>query len=413
MYTLKLNSSCLNKIIFIALFLFIGNYIFALPDITIIKLPDSTKILINPEPDTDYYGLQLKLSGEGQILLQNEKEQAEYRFSTGGKAESIYFYKSLTHFLPSKIIISSTMNYDVFSANIIPEKNELPPLADIGHIIFSDFTGDTKGWNVYRWNLSPDILIYDTADYAVQSKLFKRLAFFVEKPGFIGKLVSNKDLANRHGWNAHDYKPDDLAAFFTKAKETGFQLNPEEIALKDLIIKCGIIIKQDNKYIEGHGAVLSASRETNQRWRYRFLTHECFHGIFFTNDDYRKEITETFYALSPDEINFWKHLLDYRRYDVTNEYLLVNEFMAYSLQQPLEETDDYFKGFLYKRMVVARPYEKDLVETFDAAYPESFVNSAKALEKILHSYTGREAGHLANLYPANITNSFYDLFAEF
>lgn len=140
------------------------------------------------------------------------------------------------------------------------------------------------------------------------------------------------------------------------------------------------------------------------------MTHECLHGLFFTSNEYKSEIFNAFYELNDDELEFWKRLLDYRRYDVSNEYLLVNEFMAFSLQQPAEEVNEYFKGFLYKRMIAARPYEEDFVESFDSNYGNSFVNSVSKLENILYNHTGRIAGHLANIYPVEIKESFFDLF---
>ena len=267
-------------------------------------------------------------------------------------------------------------------------------------------------WNVYEWNLIPQVLIFDTADYETQARIFKRLAFFVEKPGYTGRLVENAELEGKHGWNAHDYKPSDLADFFTLAEETGFTLNKEELELKQLLLDHGIIQGDagSTSFSAGKGAVLSVSRETLPNWRYRFLTHECLHGLFFTDENYRKEITEAFYNLEEEEIEFWKHLLDYRQYDVDNEYLLVNEFMAYSLQQPLDEVDEYFKGFLYTRMIAARPWEKVFVENFDRRYTTSFTSAVLRLEKILYTYTGRASGHLANLYPAELNESFFDLF---
>ena len=258
----------------------------------------------------------------------------------------------------------------------------------------------------------PEVLIYDTADYRTQARIFKRLAFFVEKPGYIGRLLENSELEGKHGWNAHDYRPEDLADFFSLADETGFILNNEELELRKLLVNHGIIMTNGDTpaYSAGTGAVLSVSRETLPDWRYRFLTHECLHGLFFTDPGYRADMTRAFSTLQQEEIEFWKHLLDYRQYDVENDYLLVNEYMAYTLQQPPEETDEYFKGFLYTRMIAARPYESGFVENFERNFSDSFATSVFNLENILYSYTGRTSGHLANLYPAELRDSFFDLF---
>ena len=383
--------------------------------ITILKQNMQTVLLIDGSYGAPSPGIELELIGGGRLNLTDGENSADFRFSTGRKAEKIYLYKELTGLFPEKIYISDTDGeFDFLSARIIteyPEKGIKP--ADIGHIIFSDFNPPKgTGWNVYSWNLVPEVLIYDTADYRTQARIFKRLAFFVEKPGYIGRLLENSELEGKHGWNAHDYRPEDLADFFSLADETGFILNNEELELRKLLVNHGIIMTNGDTpaYSAGTGAVLSVSRETLPDWRYRFLTHECLHGLFFTDPGYRADMTRAFSTLQQEEIEFWKHLLDYRQYDVENDYLLVNEYMAYTLQQPPEETDEYFKGFLYTRMIAARPYESGFVENFERNFSDSFVTSVFNLENILYSYTGRTSGHLANLYPAELRDSFFDLF---
>lgn len=356
----------------------------------------------------------IQLAGEGKLKLTGNGETREFRFSAGKNPVRIYLYSSLTNLIPEQITISDTSpDYDLVSADIIRrETPDAPVPADIGHIIFSGFDGKNgEKWRLYSWNLAPSVLIFDTINYAVQSRLFKRLAFFVEKPGYTGRLVPNEVLEGKHGWNAHDYKAEDLADFFSLAAESGFKLNDEEIFLREQLTEYGIIIRTaDNKYKAGSGAVLSVSRETLPDWRYRFLTHECLHGLFFTNREFRDDMFTVFGQLQPEEVEFWKHLLDYRQYDVENPYLLVNEYMAYILQQPVNETDEYFKGFMYTRMTAARPYEKDFVADFERNFPESFTNSVYSSEKILYNIAGRLAGHLANIYPAELKDSFFNLF---
>lgn len=379
---------------------------------TILKHEDETILLIDAHPEEETpLRIEIELSGTGIMTMSDSTETVKLRFSAGGDKNLISIYEGTAGIFPEKISIAGG-DFDLFSAAVVGNSDMREPIpADIGHIIFSDFnSGRNPDWEIYRWNLIPEVLIFDTADYAVQARLFKRLAFYVEKPGFVGTLVSNENLEGRHGWNAHDYKPDDLAAFFSKAEDEGFSLNPEELLLRSALTDSGIIIENAGEYLPGHGAVLSVSRETTANWRYRFLTHECIHGIFFTNDSYRKDIEAVFNNLDSDEVEFWKHLLDYRQYDVSNTYLLINEFMAYSLQQPAAEADDYFKGFLYRKMIAARPWEKEFVDDFERTHPDSFRNTVAELSKILASYTGRQAGHLANLYPAALSESFFDLF---
>ena len=44
-------------------------------------------------------------------------------------------------------------------------------------------------YELFSWSRFPEVLIFDTADYEIQSRFFKRLAFYVEKRGFRGRLA--------------------------------------------------------------------------------------------------------------------------------------------------------------------------------------------------------------------------------
>ena len=398
--------------LFILFVLFSTTRIFANSGITILRHHGKAELLLYPESIglEDNFGVEIEIIGKGTLSVINNDKKMELNFETSEKVHKLYIYPSLIDFLPSNIIIQSNKQFDLISAKIIPFSKNSILTADTGHIIFSEFMPNEDDWTIFRWNLNTDVLIFDTKNYTVQSKLFKRLAFFVEKKGYVGTILTNRELKNKHGWNAHDYKPDDIAAFFNKTEELGFPLNKEEIRLRDVLLKEKIIIKTDNIYKAGSGAVLSISRESPRNQRYRFLTHECLHGLYFTNKSYRKDISKSFYSLHPDELSFWEHFFDFRNYDITNKYLLINEYMAYTLQQPIEEINDYFKLFLYKRMIASRPYEKSFVANFDKKHPDAFINTARMLDKILNKYTGYKAGNLANICPVAIEEQFYDLF---
>ena len=183
-------------------------------------------------------GIKLLLSGEGSLKLISEEHSEELRFAVGATAEPIVLYSSLVKSLPERIVIEQTnADFDLVSAEIITADKNLPPTADIGHIIFSDFS-DSEAWNVYSWNLVPEVIIFDTRDYNVQSRLFKRLAFFVEKTRvrwnncFLMKILK----ANTGGMPMI-IKAQDLAEFFSLTEDMGFKLNDEEVFLRDLLLK--------------------------------------------------------------------------------------------------------------------------------------------------------------------------------
>jgi hypothetical protein len=198
-------------------------------------------------------------------------------------------------------------------------------------------------YELFRWPHFPSLLIFDTADYALQDRLFKRLAFFTEKAGFRGRLAPDEEIAALHGWNAHDYRAEDLARFFSAAAETGFPLSPEERELEAVLLGAGILRPSgEGGFVPGAGGIISISRESPDYLRSRFLIHEGFHGLFFIDEDFRDFSRRRWDALDRGAKRFIRSYFDYLRYDLEDSYLMVNEFMAYCLQQPVSQAGRYF-----------------------------------------------------------------------
>ena len=82
----------------------------------------------------------------------------------------------------------------------------------------------TPEYELYEWNRFEGVLFFDTIDYEVQADFFRRLAFFAEKIGFRGFILTDVQLGNMHGYHAHDYSAETLAAFFTKAMDMKIKL---------------------------------------------------------------------------------------------------------------------------------------------------------------------------------------------
>ena len=198
---------------------------------------------------------------------------------------------------------------------------------------------------VYRWDRFPDILVIDSASFHVQDRMFTRLAYFLEKRGFRGKLMTNVQLTGRHGWNAHDYGPDGLASFYNAASTQGFPLNPEEKALESLALRENILRADATQVLPGQGGVLAISRSSSEIERRYLLTHESFHGIFFSSPAYRDFVFTVWDSLPENERVFYKAFLASLGYDSDDEFLAVNEFQAYLMQQPLEYAASFFKRF--------------------------------------------------------------------
>ncbi len=203
-----------------------------------------------------------------------------------------------------------------------------------------------KDFELYQWAEFPQVLVFDTADYKIQDKFFTRLSYFVEKVGYKGTFVSDDFIENNHGYNAHDYKADDLARFFSKAAEHRVTLNSYEELLKEILVANKMIIEEsDGSYSAGVGAVISFSRESNEKLRLQLVSHESWHGIYFTNEKFRK-FTESAYKNFPSKalkylLAFWTNNPNLM-YDVSDDYLVKNEFMAYLMQQSLDDVEKYY-----------------------------------------------------------------------
>jgi hypothetical protein len=190
--------------------------------------------------------------------------------------------------------------------------------------------------------LSP-VLVIDLADFPEQDRMFSRLAFFLEKRGYRGRLLSDEELAGKHGWNAHDYGPEGLASFFAKAAASRFPLDAEELLLRGLALREGLIAQEGETFIPGSGAILSISGSSSKYERILLLAHESYHGIYFCSEEYRNLCAKTWAAAPASERRFMARLLEYLGYDGSDHGLLVNEFQAYLLQQPRSMAAAYFE----------------------------------------------------------------------
>ncbi len=206
-----------------------------------------------------------------------------------------------------------------------------------------------KEYEVFEWDRYSGILFFDTLNYDIQDDFFRRLAYYVEKRGYKGKLWSDEVLAGKHGYNAHDYSAISLADFFNKATEENFPLNQKEILLKKILIANGLLIPEGDLVKAGEGGLVSISRESeaDPTLRPKLLAHEGWHMLFFRDEAFRNFVAAVYYTFDPDSRQF---LLDFFEsqtglgYDIDDEYLMHNEFMAYIMQQSLRYVPEYFVG---------------------------------------------------------------------
>ncbi len=254
----------------------------------------------------------------------------------------------------------------------------------------------TANYELFSWSVFPEFLLIDTIDYRFQNAMFKRLAFFVEKPGAAGKLLTDSEMEKLHGWNAHDYRAEDLCRFFNLAEETGFNLSEEEEILKMLLLENKIIRNDQGgkEYLPSGGGILSISRESNPFLRKVFISHEGYHGVFFSSKEFREKCGLIWNKTPEDVKTFWKFFLAHKHYDISNSYLVINEFMAYNLQQTPDKGRDYFFEYIIPALYDNYPSRKDFLDNINENYREEFYEISTDIAAALYETTGLPPGKL-------------------
>ena len=253
-----------------------------------------------------------------------------------------------------------------------------------------------EDYELFQWDRYPEILIFDTKDYDVQSKFFTRLAYFVEKEGFKGRLATDEELEGKHGYNAHDYKVDDLARFFNKAVEENFQLNSYELMLKKILINNGLF-EADGRLVKPiKGEIASISRQTPDWSRTNLLTHELYHMVFFMDEEFRNYTTAVYHTCDSETLNF---LIDYFKsqpslgYDTNDQYLMYTEFMAYVMEQ---RTNKVAKSFVDKASWgTVMKFTPDRAAYIRQTQGRGFEDISNALTDFVFDKYGIVAGNLA------------------
>ena len=338
------------------------------------------------------------------ISLSGADKRAVFSLKSRPGFKMLYLYPGVIPFRPEglSIALRRKRGFALNRLKITTVNKTEPLIADPGTILFYDRNRWRRDdFELFSWDRFPEVLILDTSNYRVQDRIFKRLAFFVEKKGFRGRLVQEEEIRNLHGYNAHDYRVLDLARFFSLAVEQGIALNEGEKLLKQILIHNGLIRSSGDSYLPVRGAVISISRSSPAALRQHLLTHECFHGVFFASADYREACFRVWKELCLEEKSFWELFLDWAGYDITDNYLVVNEFQAYLFQQEREGLDYYFKELTCSRLVNSYPERKEEIEAFIKEFPDSFADAFDRLEQHLRETSGMEGGKVIELLPVS------------
>ena len=265
----------------------------------------------------------------------------------------------------SKLIMTSN------PSRLVPEKSceVLYPLRTDPGLLLGSKTASwrTQDYELYEWDRFSGILFFDTKNYDVQDDFFRRLAFYVEKIGYKGKILTDSELGDMHGYNAHDYSAESLASFFSAAERSGAQLNEKELLLCRILLANGLIERSEDGYRPLGGAIISISQDSAAWLRKSLCAHEIWHGLFFTDEDFRTMTAAVYYTIDEKSLDFIRGYWASQPglgYDQSDIYLMHNEFMAYIMQQPLNSVASYFvhvanRGSVMKAMPDLCAYVRD------------------------------------------------------
>ncbi|AHC15620.1 hypothetical protein L21SP2_2259 [Salinispira pacifica] len=278
-----------------------------------------------------------------------------------------------------------------------------PPLPmDLGMIMnYSRGLWRNPEMELYSWNLFPQVLIIDFRDYELQARYLKRLAYFVEKEGFRGELLTNAQLAGRHGWNAHNYHPRDLSRFYNRAADEGFPLNEEELNLLELLLQRGILTENGGEYLEGEGQIISITDHPLQTEAARrlFLNHEALHGMFYNFPEFRELSTQLWNGMEESSREYLEYYFSYVGYDPEDSYLMINEFQAYMLQQDIVNLRWMVQSRMAPRILRRFPALENFVYGNNVDTGWEALRAGEALQTLIYQNYGLTAGDLFGLVP--------------
>lgn len=366
---------------------------------------ENTSISSMPE-----FAITLSKNNENKSTLDNK---VFINFTLGGEKFSLNNVKT-----DSQIIIPSSALKSPFSRAEITQNSQqitsfilratynqpdsegqvlIPVKTDPGLILnYNKTVWRTLDYEVFEWDRFDRILFFDTRNYDVQDNFFRRMAYFVEKEGYKGTLLTNEQLQGKHGYNAHDYSAVSMTSFFNKALQENFPLNKEEELLKKILIENDLMEFDGNAFIPHEGGIVSISQESAPYLRATLLAHEGWHTLFFKDEEFRNFTSAVYYTMDQTSVQFLK---DYFKsqpglgYDQNDDYLMHNEFMAYLMQQRISEVAKYFVHLANRGSVIK--YTPELAAYVRKTEGKTFEDAALALNDFVFDKYQIVGGNIA------------------
>lgn len=130
------------------------------------------------------------------------------------------------------------------------------------------------------------------------------------------------------------------------------------------------------------------------------MAHEGFHGLYFTDESFRNEMHRFYTDMDTRAVDFLEtyfSIVTSLGYDRTDQFLMENECMAYTLQQPLNRVSDYFSGTIRERLTRYSGSD-NLADYIEQNAAEDFVTLGRNLETYVFSRWGLSGGRVGLWY---------------
>lgn len=336
--------------------------------------------------------LNIRLRGAGRELLHS------YRIRISQNSGIVAFPQDFYKDSVKQVEFTSSSDLTIQKAERVrkPDFNR-PLMSDFYHVLdFPAAKMRNHRYELFGWSLQPDFLLFRFDNYRTQARFLKRLAYFVEKEGYAGKLLDDKKIRWLHGWNAHDYRAADLARFYQTASDLDFELNSDEHLLLEILLENEVVLESAGGYIGGSGGLISIALD-DASYRYGdhlLLTHEGLHAIFFSNAQIRAEAKQRWASLEPEAKRVWEMLLKYKEYDPANLELSENEYFAYTLTRPASAMAGYLYNDYWPIFKRHFPDRINEVQAMRDAPVDFLTRESEAFEKCVRRYYPVSAGDL-------------------
>ena len=199
----------------------------------------------------------------------------------------------------------------------------------------------------FRWEGHERVIFLVYPNRVALRQSLTRLSVFLEDPKHSGEVIGADFRLGQYvasAYTGHNFRPSDLASFVEAVESRGGKLEPAEGKLVALLSSeipdfppkprsdsaAGSESAELSSGCESDWGCIATAKGLNGNEVASTLLHESMHGLFYAYKGLRLA-TEKFWNTEVEEAEreLWKQFLGGLGYDVTNEFLVVNELLAY------------------------------------------------------------------------------------